>query len=47
MFLAANEDERSWRYEDHFYIRHGDAEFGDPTEISVISGGLSHVEVKA
>ena len=25
---AVNKDERSWRYEEHFDIRHGEAEFG-------------------
>lgn len=27
-FIAVNKDERSWRSEEHFDIRHGDAEFG-------------------
>ena len=28
MFVVVNKDERSWRYEDPLYIRHGDREFG-------------------
>ena len=27
-FAAVNKDEKSWRSEEHFDIRHGDAEFG-------------------
>jgi hypothetical protein len=27
-FVAVNKDERSWRSEKHFDIRHGDAKFG-------------------